>query len=152
MGIIFLDPLPRNCSVEDDKKLNVLKRKLYMPNKKKKILLVDDEQDLLKVLTFRLEGSGYDVVTAVDGQEALNVALATVPDILILDVYLPFMNGDEVVKQLKKDERLKNVPAILISATAVSLGKKAFDCGANAYFTKPFDPKDLLAKIEKLLA
>lgn len=117
----------------------------------KKILVVDDEPDLLKVTLLRLKKTGYEVYSGTDGREALDIARRVMPDLIILDVYLPVINGDEVAKILKKDDELKHIPIILISATTGmgTLGKRAEESGAAAYLTKPFEPEDLVDIIEK---
>lgn len=117
----------------------------------KKILIVDDEPDLLKVLLFRLEKMGYEVFGAVDGQEALELARKIIPDLIILDVYLPVIDGDEVVKILKNDEKLKHIPMLLISATITTLAKRAIESGADGYLTKPFEPEELIGAVKKAL-
>lgn len=117
----------------------------------KKILVVDDEPELLWVLSFRLGKSGYKIFSASDGQEALDLAQQIVPDLIILDVNLPTLHGDKVAAILKKEEKFKNVPMILISATAISLDKVAADCFADDYFTKPIEPEELLKKIKQLI-
>lgn len=117
----------------------------------KKILVVDDEPDLLKVLLFRLEKTGYEVFGAVDGQEALGLARKIIPDLIILDVYLPVINGDEVAKILKNDEKLKHIPVFLISATTQTLKQRGADSGSNAYFIKPFEPEELIGAVNKAL-
>lgn len=117
----------------------------------KKILVVDDEPDLLKVLLFRLKKTGYEVFGAVDGQEALDLARQIVPDLVILDIYLPVINGDAVARILKDDEKLKHIPIFLISATTHSLMQRTTDSGADAYFTKPFEPEELISAVKKVL-
>lgn len=117
----------------------------------KKILVVDDEPDLLKVLLFRLGKIGYEVFGAVDGRQALDLTRKIIPDLIILDVYLPVINGDEVAKILKNDEKLKHIPIFLISATSHSLIQRTADSGANAYFTKPFEPEELIGAVKKVL-
>lgn len=117
----------------------------------KKILVVDDEPDLLKVLSFRLEKTGYEVFGAADGQEALDLARKVIPDLMILDIYLPVINGDEVAKILKNDEKLKHVPIFLISATTHTLTQRATDSGSDAYFIKPFEPEELIGAVKKTL-
>jgi DNA-binding response OmpR family regulator len=117
-----------------------------------KILVVDDEPDLLKVTLLRLKKTGYDVFGGVDGREGIDLALRIMPDLIILDIYLPIINGDEVAKKLKQDDRLKHVPIILISATAAtSIVQKSQGCGADGYLTKPFEPQDLVAMVSRLL-
>lgn len=117
----------------------------------KKILVVDDEADLLEVTLLRLKATGYDVFGGIDGREALDLARKIMPDLIILDVYLPVMNGDEVARILKKDDGLKHIPVILISATTRSLAQRALESGANGHLTKPFEPEELIEKIKKLI-
>ncbi|MBL7151281.1 MAG: response regulator [Candidatus Omnitrophica bacterium] len=119
---------------------------------KKRILLVDDEAQLVEMVKMRLEASGYEVLSAFDGQEALDKARKEKPDLIILDLMLPKIDGYKVCRMLKFDEKYKNIPIILFSARAqetdVKLGKEV---GADAYITKPFDPPSLLEKIKELL-
>ena len=119
---------------------------------KNKILVVDDEADLVETLKFRLEISGYDVSTALDGQEGLKKARTENPDLVILDLMLPKLDGYRVCRMLKFDEKYKDIPIILFSARVqesdIKMGEEQ---GADAYITKPFDPKALLAKIDELL-
>ncbi|MCX5748813.1 MAG: response regulator [Candidatus Saganbacteria bacterium] len=117
----------------------------------KKILVIDDESDLLKVTLVRLEATGYEVCGGVDGQEALELAKKYAPDLIILDVYLPLINGDEVAKILKKDEELRHIPVILISATTRSLSERAGESGASGFLAKPFEPEELIGLIKKIL-
>lgn len=117
----------------------------------KKILIVDDEADLLEVTLLRLKATGYEAFGGIDGREALDLARKIVPDLIILDIYLPVMNGDEVAKIIKKDDGLKHIPIILISATTKSLAQRALESGADGHLTKPFEPEDLIEKIEEFL-
>ena len=116
-----------------------------------KILIADDETDLLKVSSLKLRKTGYEVFEAVDGQEALDLARSKMPDLIVLDIFLPGMNGDEVAKILKTDEKVKNIPIILVSATTRTLEERARECGAVGYFLKPFDSADLIAMIKKCI-
>ena len=119
---------------------------------KNKILIVDDEADLVETLKYRLEMGGYDVMTALDGQEGLKKARTEGPDLVILDLMLPKLDGYRVCRMLKFDEKYKDIPIILCSARVqesdVKMGEEQ---GADSYITKPFEPKVLLAKIEELL-
>jgi len=117
----------------------------------KRVLIIDDEPDLLKTLAVRLEKKGYQVFCGVDGKQAFEMAAKIIPDLMILDVYLPFMNGDEVVKKMKKDKALKDIPVILISATIESLPERSSDSGAAAFFSKPFEPEELISAVKKAL-
>jgi len=118
----------------------------------KKILVVDDEIQLIELVQTRLEANGYEVITANDGEEGLEKAKSEKPDLIILDVMMPKMDGYKVCSLLKNDEQYKNIPIILFTGKAQEdfedVGKKA---GADAFITKPFDPPELLAKIEELL-
>ena len=117
----------------------------------KNILVVDDEPDILKVLSLRLEKTGYKVAYGRNGQEALDLARQMVPDLIVLDIYLPDINGDDVTRILKKDKKLKDIPVILISATATSVAQRAEECGATGYITKPFEPEELIGMVRKIL-
>jgi DNA-binding response OmpR family regulator len=118
----------------------------------KKILLVDDEKDLVETLTFRLEANGYGVIKAYDGQEGLDKARSEKPDLIILDLMLPKMDGYKVCRMLKFDDKYKSIPIILFTARAQESDKKlGQEVGADAYITKPFEPQILLSKIKELL-
>jgi CheY-like chemotaxis protein len=114
-----------------------------------KILLIDDEQDLLFMVSHGLKKCGYEVFCGRNGREALALALQHMPDFVIIDVHLPVMDGDEVVRIYKKDEKLKHIPVFLISSVPNGLDKKAAACGADAYLYKPFKMVDLLELISK---
>ncbi len=119
---------------------------------KRKILIVDDEKDLIEALSFRLNTAGYDVISASDGQDALEKAKKEKPDLIVLDLMLPKMDGYKVCGLLKKDTRYTRIPIILFTAKAQEEGRKTGEeVGADAYITKPFEPKVLLAKIGELL-
>jgi len=117
----------------------------------KKILVIDDESDVLKVLLLRLKKTGYEAFGGVDGREALDLTRQIRPDLIILDVYLPDMNGDDVAKIMKEDKELRHIPIILISATSEALAERAEECGAAGYLTKPFEPEELIGKVKNIL-
>ena len=118
----------------------------------KKILVVDDELHLIEMVQMRLEANGYEVITANDGEEGLEKAKSEKPDLILLDVMMPKMDGYEACSLLKNDEQLRKIPVVLFTGKAQEdfedVGKKA---GADAFITKPFDPPELLAKIEELI-
>ncbi len=118
----------------------------------KKILIVDDEDGIVKLVQMYLEYHHYEVLTASDGQEGLDKAKSDKPDLIILDLMLPRINGYKVCGLLKKDSRYAKIPIILFSAKTqekdIKLGQEV---GANAYLTKPFDPEILLSKIKELI-
>lgn len=117
-----------------------------------RILLVDDEKDLVELVKLRLESSGYEVLVAYDGMAGLSLARKENPDLIILDLMLPKMDGYRVCAMLKFDSKFKDTPIILFTARA---GERDKDMGceakADSYILKPFDPKVLLSKIEELL-
>lgn len=117
-----------------------------------KILIVDDEADLVETLTFRLEAAGYKAISAHDGLEGLNVARAEKPDLIILDVMMPKMDGYQVCRLLKFDQNMKNIPIIMLTARGQEQDKQTGgQVGADVYMTKPFDSKILISKVEELL-
>ncbi len=119
---------------------------------KPRILLVDDEPSITKVVGKRLELAGFEVVIASDGQEGLQKAQTLSPNLIILDLMLPKLNGFEVCTMLKGDARFQGVPIILFSAKAQEKDEKmGKECGADAYVTKPFKAETLLEQIRTLL-
>ena len=119
---------------------------------KKTILLVDDEPDLLESLSIRFKASGYNVLTAVDGLDALQKARTLSPDLIILDLMLPKMDGYKVARLLKFDTRYSHIPILILSARGQDMDKDVGkNAGANDYMVKPFDSADLLSRIERLL-
>ena len=120
---------------------------------KKRILLVDDEGKFVVALKIRLEKSGYQVSQAYDGEEALSKARSENPDLIILDLMLPKVDGFMICSLLKKDDRYKHIPIIICSSRIreedKELGRKV---GADAYITKPFDSQDLMDTIKRLLS
>lgn len=119
---------------------------------KKKILLVDDEPQLVDVVKMRLEANDYEVISAYDGQEALDKVKKDRPDLIILDLMLPKIDGYKVCRMLKFDQKYKEIPVIFFTARAqeedMKLGKEV---GSDAYIIKPFEPQALLAKMKELL-
>lgn len=120
---------------------------------KKRILIVDDERDLVETITFRLEASGYEVLAAYDGQDGLEKARGEKPDLILLDVMMPKMDGYQVCRMLKFDDEFKNIPIIMLTARGQNQDKRTgTDVGADCYITKPFDSKMLLEEIKKHLS
>ena len=118
----------------------------------KKILLVDDEVDIVSMIQLRLEASGYEVIVAGDGNSAYGMAKSTSPDLIILDLMLPGMDGYQVCRLLKFDQNYKNIPIIILSAKSQQEDKEwGQKAGADFYLTKPFKQEELLAKIKELL-
>jgi len=112
---------------------------------KKKILIVDDEMDIVETLCFALEQEGYECITAFDGIEALNKARGDNPDLMLLDIMLPKMNGYKVSRLLKFDEKYQHIPIIMLTAKTQDADRiLGIETGADGYLTKPFDTKNLL--------
>ncbi len=119
---------------------------------KTKILLVDDEPSIVKMVGKRLEVEGFEVLIAVDGQDGLTKARAESPDLIVLDLMLPQLNGYEVCTMLKQDTRYQHIPIVLFTAKAQDKDEKlGMECGANAYVRKPFRAQELMEKIRSLL-
>lgn len=117
-----------------------------------RILVVDDEPDLVRVLEFGLQASGYTVEVASDGQEGLKKARETRPDVILLDLMLPKLDGYKVCRLLKFDDRFKHIPIIILSArTQEGDQTLALEMGANRFVTKPYDFAEILGYIEALL-
>ena len=118
----------------------------------KKILVVDDEPDVLKMVIFRLKKLDCEIHVAVDGREAWEKAQQIKPDLILLDLRLPFMDGTEVCRRVKADAGLKHIPVILLSASADALAERATPCNADTYLLKPFDTDELLNTVNKFLS
>ncbi len=119
---------------------------------KKRILFIEDEKDLVKTVSFRLECAGYEVLVAYDGQEGLDKAKKEHPDLILLDLMLPKMNGYKICGLLKNDFRYSKIPIIMFTARAQESDRKmSEDVGADAYITKPFEADALLSTIDGLL-
>jgi len=117
----------------------------------KKVLIVEDETDVLKVVSFVLRKKGYEIYEAVDGQQAVELAQKIKPDLIVLDLFLPVMDGREVSTKLKSNEQLCAIPILLLTASADNITQKAQECRAQDYLLKPFDYIELLQKVERLL-
>lgn len=119
---------------------------------KKRILVVDDEMDLVETLRFSLEMEGYEVLTSYNGEEALQLARNNQPDLILLDVMLPKMDGYKVCRLLKFDARYKHIPILMLTAKAQEKDRiTGQETGADEYITKPFEMEDLMKKIRTYL-
>jgi len=116
------------------------------------VLCADDDEDILSLVSLRLRRAGYDVVTASDGEEAVEVARARRPAVAVLDVMMPRRTGYEVLAELRADDALRETKVILLSARVQESDiARGLDAGADAYLAKPFKAQELVAKVEELL-
>ena len=117
-----------------------------------KVLIAEDEADIRRLISFNLERESYDTLLAGDGEEAVLMAYKNIPDLIILDLMLPRMDGFSVFKELRLDSRTKDIPVIMLTAKAqlddVIAG---LEMGADDYLTKPFSPKELVLRVKALL-
>lgn len=123
-----------------------------MENKNYKILLVDDEPDILEFLSYNLIKEGYNVFTSSNGLEAISIAGKEIPNLIILDVMMPGMDGIEVCENLKRNKNLSNTVITFLTARGEDYSQIAgFEAGADDYITKPIKPKLLISRIKALL-
>ncbi len=117
----------------------------------KKILVVDDERHIVRLVQVNLDRAGYEVLVAYDGIEALEKVSEDKPDMVILDVMMPRMDGLEVLKKLQADEDTKDIPVIMLTAKAQDADIfKGWSSGVSSYLTKPFNPRELLTFVERI--
>ena len=118
----------------------------------KKILIVDDEQDIVESLKFVLEASDYTCYTADNGEDGLRLAKEIVPDLMILDVMMPKINGYKISRLLKYDAKYKNIPILMVTARSQEEDKLiGEETGADEYITKPFELEEVVKKVEEYL-
>lgn len=116
------------------------------------ILVADDEVDVRELVTYRLTRSGYGVVEAADGEQALQLAEERLPDLAVLDVMMPKLDGYEVTSKMRADQRLERIPVILLTARAQEADvSRGFEVGADDYLRKPFNPDELVARVRAVL-
>ena len=118
----------------------------------KKIMIVDDEVNIRTALKYRLKKEGYSVLLAVDGLEALDKVALERPDLIILDLMLPRMDGYEVLKRLKGDPRTADIPVIVLTARGEKEDRaRSLELGAASFMAKPFSPRQLVAEVKRAL-
>jgi len=119
---------------------------------KETILIVEDEKDIVKMLDYNLKKEGYKILVAHDGEDALDTANAKHPDLILLDLMLPGVDGLEVCKQLKLERKTASIPVIMLTAKTQESDKVVgLELGADDYVTKPFSPRELIARIKAVL-
>lgn len=120
---------------------------------KKTILVCDDDELLVELLTYRLENKGYDVSIARNGAEAVSLAVQTVPDAIVLDMMMPVMDGQQVLRRLRDTPKTAHIPVVMLTARKQQddiIG--AFELGASDYLVKPFIPEELMTRLARLVA
>jgi two-component system, OmpR family, alkaline phosphatase synthesis response regulator PhoP len=116
------------------------------------ILIAEDEIHIMTLIKFKLRDAGYTVIPAEDGKRALELAQAHHPDLILLDVMMPFLNGYEVLDLLRRDENTKNIPVIMLTAKSFQHEiDEGLTRGAEDYIIKPFSPNDLITRIQAVL-
>jgi len=119
---------------------------------KEKILIVDDEKDIIKMLDYNLKKEGFRAVSCYDGKDAIDIAVRERPNLVILDLMLPGMDGLDVCKALKKETKTSAIPIIMLTAKSQETDKIiGLELGADDYITKPFSPRELIARIKAVL-
>jgi len=117
----------------------------------KRVLLAEDEPNIVESLTFLLDRAGFEVTVETDGRRALDAALGDVPDVLILDVMLPELDGYEVLRQLRSDRRTDKLPVVMLTAKGQREDREtAMECGADLFITKPFANAEIIAAVKQL--
>lgn len=117
-----------------------------------KILIIDDEEHIVELIRYNMEASGYMTLEAYNGLDGLKLAKEEVPDLVLLDLMLPGMDGLEVCKRLRADDKLKNIPIIMLTAKSEEIDKiLGLELGADDYITKPFSVRELNARVKALL-
>src|SRR4051794_19425475 len=117
----------------------------------KKILAVDDERHIVRLVEVNRQRAGYNVVTAFDGKEALEKVKSEKPDLVVLDVMMPYMDGFEVLKNLKADPSTAEIPVIMLTAKAQDADVfRGWQSGVDCYLTKPFNPMELLTFVKRI--
>jgi len=119
---------------------------------KETLLIVDDEQDIIELIKYNLENEGYSILTAQTGEQAIQIARHSQPDLMVLDLMLPGIDGLEVTKYLKQNEHTQNIPIVMLTAKGEESDiVTGLELGANDYISKPFSPKVLVARIRAIL-
>ncbi|TCO79289.1 response regulator transcription factor [Marinisporobacter balticus] len=119
---------------------------------RKKILVVDDEQHIIELIQFNLENNGFDVITSENGEDAIKIAEEEIPDVILLDLMLPGIDGLEACKKIRNIEKISKIPIIMLTAKGEEMDKVlGLELGADDYLTKPFSVRELIARIKAIL-
>ncbi len=118
----------------------------------KKILIIEDNENNRYMLKFILEANGYDVIQATDGLKGVNLAISEMPDLILMDIQLPVLDGYEATRQIKSNKKTNKIPIIAVTSYAMIGDKeKTIRAGCNGYIEKPINPETIIEEIEKFL-
>ena len=118
----------------------------------RRILIVEDQEDNRRILRDLLTSAGYELIEATNGQEGVDLAASERPDLILMDIQLPVLDGYEATRRIKAEPALRTIPIIAVTSYALSGDDvKAFEAGCDSYVTKPFSPRALLAKVREYL-
>lgn len=117
-----------------------------------RILVVEDQEEIAALIKFKLKNAGHEVLHAENGKVGLEMAQTNLPDLILLDVMMPVMNGLEALKVLKGDDRLKSIPVIMLSKASEPAIVEGFKLGVEDYITKPFRSQEFIARIDAVLS
>lgn len=119
----------------------------------RKIVVADDEAHILHVVSMKLRNAGYEVVTAVDGEEALDLCATEGPDLLITDYQMPYLSGLELCKELRASPETRDIPALMLTARGFDIEPDEMrEAGITAVFAKPFSPREILQHVNEILS
>jgi DNA-binding response OmpR family regulator len=122
------------------------------PRTRPLVLVADDDRDIRQLVAFRLERADYEVLEATDGEEAVRLVTELLPDLAVLDLMMPKLNGYEVTQAIRIHEETKRIPVILLTARVQDADvARGFEAGADDYLRKPFSPQELLARVQAIL-
>lgn len=117
----------------------------------RKILACDDEKNIVRLIQVNLERAGFNVITASDGKEALHKVLHEHPDLVVLDVMMPYMDGFEVLQKLRRNPSTRDIPVVMLTAKAQDADVfRGWQSGVDCYLTKPFNPGELLSFVKRI--
>lgn len=117
----------------------------------KKLLICDDDVDIIEMLEIVLDDSGFDIITETDSKKVLELISSTRPQLVLMDLWMPVISGDQILKHMREDQNLSSIPVVIMSAAQD--GKEvAFKAGANGYIPKPFDIDNLMQKVNEFMS
>ena len=118
----------------------------------KRIIVADDEAHILHIVSMKLRNAGYEIITAMDGEEALELCRSENPDMLITDYQMPYMSGLELCVELRKDDQTRDVPVLMLTARGFDIESDEMrEAGISAVLAKPFSPREVLEKVKEMI-